>query len=214
MSIESSTLALAGIYQSAELVRQIAQHGSIGYQDTSAFEASINSILKIDANSTAEVYGGLRGVKMGLKTLVTHLHRETSTGQEQALMRYILSIMILERKFVKRKELMREIRLGVEHAIALTQVYEPTHPHIVIHLGELYGETLEKVRYPIPILGEAHHIEKGNNLHKILALILAGLRSAVLWRQKGGNRWQFIWSRHRILQTAQHFLDIIKKTYQ
>ena len=70
MSIENSTLALAGMYQSAKLVRDIARQGLI---DQEPFEASLNSILKIDASSVEDVYGESVDLKVGLQTLCKQL---------------------------------------------------------------------------------------------------------------------------------------------
>ena len=36
----------------------------------------------------------------------------------------------------------------------------------------------------------------------IRALLLAGIRSAVLWRQLGGRRWRLVTQRQRLLQIA------------
>jgi high frequency lysogenization protein len=211
MSIKNTTLALAGIYQSAELVRQIAQQGAV---EAAPFEASIRSIFKIDADSTADVYGGLGGVRTGLLTLSNHLRRINYNAQEKALMRYVSSVMILERKLFKRRDLLIAIRLGVEDALKLTRLYEPVDQKIINYLSSVYFETLQPIHYPIPVLGEARYIENDQNINTILALILAGLRSAVLWRQVGGNRFQLLWARIRIIRTAQQLIDHIKQSSQ
>ncbi len=70
MSIENRTLALAGMFQSADLVRQIARQGLL---DQAQFEATIQSLLKIDADSVEDVYGGLSGLKAGLQVLCGQL---------------------------------------------------------------------------------------------------------------------------------------------
>jgi len=211
MSIKNTTLALAGIYQSAELVRQIAQQGSV---EVAPFKSSIGSIFKIDADSTADVYDGLVGVKTGLITLSNHLHHINYNAREKALMRYVSSVMTLERKLFKRNDLLVAIRTGVEDALKLTYLYEPIDQRVVNYLGNVYFETLQPMRYPIPIFGEARYIENDQNINTILALILAGLRSAVLWRQVGGNRFQLLWARMKIVHTAQQFIDIIKQSSQ
>ncbi|WP_243260442.1 DUF489 family protein, partial [Pseudomonas aeruginosa] len=38
-----------------------------------------------------------------------------------------------------------------------------------------------------------------SNAARIRALLLAGIRSARLWRQLGGSRWQMVFSRRRLL---------------
>jgi high frequency lysogenization protein len=46
------------------------------------------------------------------------------------------------------------------------------------------------------------------NQHHIRALLLAGLRSALLWNQVGGKRRHFIFSRKQMLKAAQQLLQI------
>ncbi len=47
---------------------------------------------------------------------------------------------------------------------------------------------------------------------KIRALLLAGIRSSVLWRQMGGSRLQFIFSRQKIKKTAEKLLLRLRET--
>ena len=54
-SFADRTLALAGLFQAVRLAQQLAREGRV---ETSAFAASIQSLLLIDAPSTAAVYGG------------------------------------------------------------------------------------------------------------------------------------------------------------
>ncbi|MEK7758734.1 MAG: DUF489 family protein, partial [Pseudomonadota bacterium] len=41
---------------------------------------------------------------------------------------------------------------------------------------------------------------------KVRAALLAGIRSAVLWRQLGGRRWQLLFSRGKLARTAAELL--------
>lgn len=43
-------------------------------------------------------------------------------------------------------------------------------------------------------------LQQPNNAAKIRALLLAGIRSARLWRQLGGHRWQLVFSRSKLLK--------------
>ena len=43
------------------------------------------------------------------------------------------------------------------------------------------------------------HLQVSSNAARIRALLLAGIRSARLWRQLGGSRWQMVFSRRRLL---------------
>jgi high frequency lysogenization protein len=204
MSIEDRTLALAGIFQSADLVRQVSRKGLF---DQEPFEVSIQSLLKIDAESTADVYGGLNGIKVGLQVLSGQLG---GTDRDMEVMHYMLGMIFLERKLFKNKEMLERIQMGVETAIAQAEMFAVTHPNIIAHLAQLYTQTLSTLDYRIKVNGEQRFLENPNNADKIRALLLSGIRSAVLWRQKGGKRFHLIFSRSKMLRTAQYLLERIE----
>jgi len=66
------TIALAGLFQAATLVRQT---GLGKVRDEVATRASIGSILKTDATSVEDVYGGIAPLRTGLETLSSQLGR-------------------------------------------------------------------------------------------------------------------------------------------
>ncbi|HDN26390.1 MAG TPA: lysogenization regulator HflD [Thioploca sp.] len=201
MSIQNSTLALAGMFQAADLVRQIARQGLL---DQAPFEVTIQSLLKIDADSTEEVYGGVSGIKTGLQVLCGQL----GSGQRNMeVMHYLLGMVFLERKLTKRNDMLDKITIGLETAVAQAEMYAVTHPNIITHLAQLYSQSLSTLDYRVKVNGERRFLENQNNADKIRALLLAGIRSAVLWRQKGGKRLHLIFARGKLLRTAQKFLE-------
>jgi len=202
MSIENSTLALAGMFQAAELARQIARQGLF---DQTPFEASIQSLLEVDASSVEAVYGGLSGIKTGLQVLCKQL----GAGQRNMeVMHYVLGMIILERKLMKKEDMLESIKGGIESAQAQTKMYAVAHPNVIVYLANLYTNTLSTLDFRIKVSGERRFLDNQNNADKIRALLLAGVRSTVLWRQKGGKRLQFIFSRGKILRTAQRLLAV------
>lgn len=207
MSIEQSTIALAGMFQAANLVKKIAKHGLF---DQAPYETSIQSLLKLDANSTLEVYGGLEGIKTGLQILSQQL---TGKKREMDVIHYVLGMIFLEKKLVKQPQMMATIKTGIEQILAQTQKHHPIiDSEVIENLATLYMQTLSTFEYRIKVTGEPRFLENPNNASKIRALLLAGIRSTVLWRQKGGRRWQFLWSRKKILQVAQQNLKSLENT--
>jgi high frequency lysogenization protein len=202
MSTENSTLALAGMFQAAELVRQIARHGMF---DQALFETSIQSLLKMDADSVEEVYGSVGDVKMGLQILCGQMGMGDQRDME--VMHYVLGMILLERKLMKREDLLANIKAGIESAQAQVEMYAVDHPNVIVYLANLYTQTLSTLDFRIKVNGERRFLDNQNNADKIRTLLLAGIRSTVLWRQKGGKRLQFIFSRRKILTRAQSFLE-------
>jgi high frequency lysogenization protein len=56
------------------------------------------------------------------------------------------------------------------------------------------------------IKGDQAHLSNVDNAAKIRALLLAGIRAALLWRQAGGDRWKLIFSRSAMQKEAQQLL--------
>jgi len=206
MSIKNSTLALAGMFQSADLVRQIARQGLL---DTAPFETSLQSLLKIDANSVEDVYGGVSGIKTGLRVLCEQFGSGNARNME--VMHYVLGMIHLERQLMKHKEMLTNMGTAIETAQAQTEMFALSHPNVIGYLANLYAQTLSTFDFRIKVNGERRFLDNQNNADKIRALLLAGVRSAVLWRQKGGRHLQFIFSRGKIVRAAQQFLEQIKQ---
>ncbi|WP_353573161.1 high frequency lysogenization protein HflD [Candidatus Albibeggiatoa sp. nov. BB20] len=204
-NIEHSTIALAGIFQSAFLVKQVAKQGII---DQSSFETAISSVLKLDASSTAEVYNGLGGVKHGFQLLVKQFGTEQQ-GQvfDHELMRYVLNMLVLERKLQKNKTMLPVIGNRIREAMSYKEHYHIAHEKVLDCLANLYLDTMSHFTPRIQVTGEQRFLENEFNAQKIRILLLAGVRSAILWRQKGGSKWQLVFSRKKMVSIARQYLD-------
>ena len=73
------------------------------------------------------------------------------------------------------------------------------HPAVIAAFGGLYEDTLSTFRHRIQVHGDMRNLQQSGNAAKIRALLLAGIRSARLWRQLGGYRWQMVFSRRKLL---------------
>lgn len=196
------TLALAGIFQTASLVRDLSQKGST---DEHALQTSINSIYKIDAANVTEVYGDLSGLRLGLKELLSLLGNEKSTTDPQ-LSRYVISILHLERRLMKNQSMRDTLVRRINYAASQAKYFSATHSTVMASLADAYLGTLGTLSFRIQILGHAKYLQQQDVINKIRALLLAGVRSAVLWRQLGGSRWQlFLW-RTKLANTAKQIL--------
>ena len=60
-------MALAGLLQALQEVRHLAENGRV---DQARLQTAIDSVLRIDADSVAEIYGGVAPVADGLRTLI------------------------------------------------------------------------------------------------------------------------------------------------
>lgn len=201
-SLYNQTIALAGIAQVAVLVQQIATTGSC---DEAALEASIGSVLKIDSDSVADIYGGLPGLKLGLSQLNGQITGTKAPNPEQA--RYAAAIVFLERKLTGRKDFLETIKTGITKAQAQAEQFGLLHENVLANLGDLYHSTVSTLQPRIMVNGEQRFLAQPDIANKIRALLLAGIRSALLWRQCGGSRWKFIFYRRRIQDELQRLIQ-------
>ncbi len=199
-SLTELTLALAGIFQSAALVQQQARSGRL---PEAPLTASIQSILRIDAPDTAAVFGGPGGVRLGLQVLRAQLSQKV---QDAEVTRYVVSIIHLERLLRRRRALLKELGAGIERAQRQAEIYGPTHTNVISNLGGLYSETLSRFRFRIMVRGEPVYLENPDNAARVRALLLAGVRAAVLWRQLGGGRLWLLLNRRAILSETERLL--------
>ena len=81
------------------------------------------------------------------------------------------------------------------------------HPNLLAHFADLYSEEISQLSPRIMVRGVAQHLQNPDNQHRVRALLLAAIRSARLWRQTGGTRWQILFGRQRLLLEARRYLD-------
>lgn len=192
-TLNNQTIALAGISQVCLLVKQLATTGST---DNDALETSIASILKIDSDSVLDIYGGLTKIKLGLGQLDKQLTGRTITDMEQA--RYAAALVFLEKQLANNTKMLTIVQTGIERAQAQAEAYGVLHENTLANLGDLYHQTISTIAPRIMVNGKEEYLAQPNIVNKIRALLLAGVRSALLWRQCGGARWKFLFFRGKI----------------
>jgi high frequency lysogenization protein len=200
-TLTNQTIALAGVAQAAALVQQLATRGTC---DQEALNASIGSVLKIDSGTVLDVYGGLDGLKLGLKQLQTQMAGYRVDNPEQA--RYAATLVFLENQLSSRKDLLDAIRSGVEKAQAQSEHFGGLHENVLANLGEVYHSTVSTLQPRIMVNGEQVYLSRPETVNKIRALLLAGIRSVILWKQCGGARWKFIFYRKKIQKELENLL--------
>ena len=201
-SFTDTTLALAGIIQAAKLVQEIAYHGAA---DQTVFRTCISSLFETSPENTASVYGGANGVRKGLVLLSEQLG-DQQQKRDMELTKYVISVMHLERKLVRKPDMLEVLARGIEKAREQIRYFSLTHENVIASLADLYVNTISTLSPRIIVNGEHSFLSDPDNANKVRALLLAAIRSAVLWRQCGGNRLQLLLSRAKIIQTADRIL--------
>jgi high frequency lysogenization protein len=201
-TITNQTIALAGIAQAAALVQQLSTKGTA---DPTAMETSIASVLKIDSDSVLDIYGGsLSGLKLGLTQLNVQMTGFKIVNPEQA--RYSASLVFLENQLSGRKDLLNSIQIGITKAQAQSEHFGLLHENVLANLGDVYQNTISTLQPRIMVNGNQEYLSRPDIANKIRACLLAGIRSAILWKQCGGTRWKFLFFRKKIQAELQILL--------
>lgn len=198
-TLQQQTLALAGVAQAARLVDQISKTGSYPVE---FLEPTIHSLFEFDACDVAAIYGGVAGVRLGLNNLAAML-ASREAPEHRDVTRYVFNLLYLERKFAGSPEMMSVVRSRLEHTRFKAQHFTGHVNDICHSVSGIYQDTLSKLRFRIKVTGSAQHLQNEHNADIIRALLLAGIRSAFLWRQLGGRRWKLLFQRSRLLHTSQ-----------
>lgn len=198
-ALEERVIALAALMQAVNCVQQVAETGQI---KQSELTTALNSLLALEAPSTEAVYGDIANLETGLKALCTQLSKDKKSRDVNQV-RYVIGLLHLEKQLTKKPEMLDLISREIEQIPQQIDYFgEITSPQIIARFADIYHRTLSQLSPRIQVQGEPSFLQQPDNVNKIRALLLAGIRAAVLWRQKGGRRWQFIFHSSRILQTA------------
>lgn len=201
-TITDQTLALAGIFMAAEQVQKLARQGRIAPE---AFATLIGSIFMIDAADTDQVYGERANLQAGLRAVVTNLG---SQGQLRDVeqMRYAISLLHLERGLARRRDLLDTISNGIALAQHKVELFSLTHDNVAAALADIYVNTVSTLKPRIMVTGEHGYLNHAENANRVRALLLAGIRSAVLWHQSGGSRMKLLFRRGAYAKEAGRLL--------
>lgn len=199
-------LSLAGIFQAAGLVQEIARRGTVAHP--TARDSSIASIFATDPDSVADVFGGPGNLRLGL-TLLRDQLRSPQTGRRPAdleLARYVIGLTVLERKLARQPRALNALGEGIESARRTYEHFGADHANVAARLADIYSEHISGLGSRIIVQGSSDYLGDDDRVAQIRALLLAGLRAAVLWRQQGGRRWQLLLARNRYLAAAETLL--------
>ncbi len=186
-------LALAGLLQALKQVRRVAETGQA---EGSVLETALDSVFRIDAETPEAIYGNVEALRPGLRLLREYFRNE---NKDEALPRLALAVLQIERRFVRDGAMAARVHEGILATAPLAQRLGSTHPEVLTALGQLYADTISHLRPKVMVQGNPHYLGQNDIVSEIRAVLLAAVRSAVLWRQMGGSLLDFLWSRRQML---------------
>jgi len=200
---ERQALALAGILQATYLVDRIARTGSA---DSASTNGILHSLFVFDTDEPVAVYGGIHNLQLGLRVL-----RDLIAGQRRdeyrGCIRYGLGILHLQKILASDVRMQTTIRSRLQHTEKNLDHFSQDINQISSNIAAIYQDTISHMKYRIQITGSLQQLQNNHNADRIRALLLAAVRSAWLWRRVGGNRWQLLVGRAKLLKAANALIE-------
>lgn len=201
--LTGQTIALAGLLQSAYLVDQIARTGS---SPSESFYPTVNSLFAFDVDTPEQVFGSIHGIELGLR-LLQDILMGSNNRPYRSIIRYTLGLIYLEKQLSRRRELLSIIRQRLQHTAVKAEHFAENPQSVASSIAAIYQDTLSTLRFRIQVTGSMQQLQNPANADNIRALLLAGVRAAVLWRQMGGKRWRLLFYRRKIARRARDLLN-------
>lgn len=214
--IQNRVIAMSGVYQCCYLVNAYATQGKV---DVALENTVLSSLFVENPDDTLAVYGGdLSQLRQGLITLITQMNGTPdmpmkSTGGDPAyqvrnldISKYAVTAIVLAKKAMQDDEVMNSIFSGIELAKHQIERFGLEHENIRASLAQTYSKTISQIPPKIMVKGSHGHLQNARVANGIRALLLASVRSGVLWRQVGGSRWDFVLKRRAYVDQAQTLL--------
>ncbi len=170
----------------------------------------LESIFVTNPDETLDIYKSGNGVRTGLR-LVTEILGELKISEHGETVRYVMGVLSLEQRLRRTPKLMRSLGAGISAIQEHRHLNElaVTDEDIISRLSRLYEETAGTIEPRIRIQGQQKHLANTMNTSRIRALLLAAIRSAVLWHQLDGRRSQWLLGRKKLLRATDRVSEII-----
>ncbi|AOS97987.1 High frequency lysogenization protein HflD [Microbulbifer aggregans] len=195
-------LALAAVFQSAVMVERLAKTGTAPQEE---LETAVFSLFQLSPERTEDVFGGaekvLPGLKVARQLLKTRRHPEYTD-----CLRYVLSLLYLQRQLSKKSDLLSIIGSRLEKAKVQAEHFSLTHENVFSNLATIYSDTLSTFRFRIQVLGDFNYLQQQRIANQIRTMLFAGVRAATLWRQLGGSRMHLIFQRRKLLAATEELI--------
>ena len=215
---QDKVLALAGLVQAGKLVTQLAAEPR---HDEAALRASACSLLVMHPESLDEVFGGAKGVSLGLETMATLLKgRGLQSILAKELIRYLMSMDQLADRLDRSPSTQAVIEKGLyELNISFSALLEAPSDNLddgalsseydafYVRVGTLYQKSLSQLAPKIIVRGAKGYLQDEVSVARVRTGLFAGVRAAYLWHQQGVKRWHLMFARRAYAETAARLIS-------
>lgn len=194
-------LSLASVADAAVLVDTLATKGRI---EEEAEEALYKTLLITEPNTIHDIYPDLSQLTNGL----THLSQGFSQAGPNAK-RYFDGLLILSYILLHRNDYLLLLSRGIEDIKNRLNYFDITDNSILAGFADLYSQTVSHLMPRIMIQGDQDLLNNSDVQNKIRSLLLAGIRSSVLWTQYGGSRLKFGFQQRKVREESFKLLQAL-----
>ena len=187
-------LALAGVFQSAELVAKLATEGHVSEEQLSA---AMSALLNQNPETVRSLYGNVSDIELGINSMREMINDRTQASTD--VMRYVIGIMYLARRLTADTVRIKQVGDGITNAKRQADHFSVTHENVIANIAGLYTDTVSTIKGRIQVTGNAFYLEQPAIAQRVRCLLFAGIRSAFLWHQLGGKRSHILWHRNNLL---------------
>ena len=144
-------------------------------------------------------------MRLGVETMLAVLQGDNRYADS---LRYSVGLLQIEKKFRRSGKLQEEVGMRLQdissEGIDLEQhEREDLQAH---ELSGLYSNTISKLSPRIVVNGKPQYLKNDRTVDWVRTLLMAGLRSATLWNQLGGGRFELMFGRKKIISEAESLL--------
>ncbi|MEX0619698.1 MAG: high frequency lysogenization protein HflD [Pseudohongiellaceae bacterium] len=193
--MEYQYIALAAVAQCTFLVHRLASRGSASDDE---MVACVNPLLVMNPGTVADVYPFVSRLGLGLQTLQDMFSNE-KMRENSNVIRYTLGVLELSRRVMINKPVQSALRRELQLLDPLTDDADhATSDAFYQQAAGIYQRTISTLPFRVQVQGNVEYLKDDHVADRIRTLLLAGIRSAVLWSQLGGRRWHLVVYRKKI----------------
>lgn len=192
-------MALGAATQCTVLIHELATKGQV---DEKQLAACLDPLFVLNPDSVADIYPDPVHFSNGINTL-QQVFESQGLKQNAEAARYLLGVMVLQKKFLKYSEMQNTIGKRLEYIGDSRRdgSLQPLSDQEFAEISRVYQDTLSNLTYRIHVGGNPDYLRQPEVANRIRALLLAAIRSSVLWHQLGGRRWHLFLQKKRIRET-------------
>ena len=161
----------------------------------------------LDPNSPIDVYGSVEQLDVGLNTVVRHLDGGPRDGE---ILRYLISLIHLQSRLQRQPRVIGKLRSLIEETGRQREHLGIDHPQTISRLADVYQQTISTLGPRIVVRGDGTYLRQPAIVAHIRALLLAGIRAAVLWQQVGGRRRNLFLKRRAICRECESLMATVQ----